>query len=299
MGIARLSAVGGLRYAGSAAESQSVAVKVTKVSARDTAVFSDTAQDFAAAVKETVEKAEAAVEAAKTDAEKTEDKKSVSEMIKEQTEKINSLFSDKSGKNDRQLISIKLKIRSGRSLSANEAKYLSKYDPDAYSNYRTIEDSRRMWRCQLASCRTKDEVNGMRLSNALSALSAYKKAIKQGGDGSEVAGLNMALEREISSFSQSARFRNLPTSAERDKYYAQLAKARKFEREKQLAQRVNSRNKKKKQVKQPGDGKMTVAQVMNSPLGRKVRNAGKGGSCGVCFSSSSFGSSYNRMDQKG
>lgn len=273
---------------GAANNSRAATVKVTKASARDTAYFSEEAQR--------------AVEAAQNaeTAKETDDKKSFAELIKEQTEKIESLFSKKEydKASDRRLMSIRMKMRGGLTLSANEERYLEKNDPDGYENYRTTRDACRTFRTQLMCCRTKDEVNGMRLSNALSALSAYKKATKGGGDGSAVAGLNMALEREISSFSQTAKYRDLPTAAERDKYYMELAKARKFEREKQNAKRLNALRKKKKQVKMPGDGKRTVAQVQNSPLGKKVRKANKSSCCGICYTSTAK-SSYRKMDQKG
>ena len=280
--------------AGAAAKTSAVSVKVTKVSARDTAYFSAQAHSAAQTAAEEVEKS--------LSSEKSEDKKTLSEIIKEQTDKIDSMFSssdnyDKS--KDKVLLIIRQKMRSGLRLSVTEEKYLSKNDPDSYSNYRTILDARRSFRTQLAMCRNKDDVYSMRLANALSALSAYKKAIKQGGDGAEVAGLNMALEREISNFSRSGRFQNLPTVAERSKYQIELAKARRYEREKRLAERQNALRKKKKQVKVPGDGKRTVAQVENSYLGRKIRNADKGASCGVSFPASSFGTSYRKMDQKG
>ena len=224
---------------------------------------------------------------------------SFSELIKEQTDKIDRMFSkNDEAVNELQLNSIKMKLRSGMTLSADEEKYLEKHDPDGYTNYRTTLDARRMFRAQLSCCRTKDDVNGMRLSNALSALSAYKKAMKNGGDGSAIAGLNMALEREISDYTKSARFKSLPTAAERDKYYMELAKARRFEREKRAAEKLNATRKKKKQIKQIGDGKRTVAQVENSPLGRKVRNAGKGGAC-LSYSASLMTKSYRKMDQKG
>lgn len=288
VGILRVSAAAASGTFSNTAD-RSVAVRVTRVSARDRAYFSE--RGMAAAEEDAVSEKNPG---------DNEDKKTLSELIKEQTEKIDKMFSrdDGSGADERQLNSIKMKIRCGRLLSANEEQYLSKYDPDSYTNYRTTLDARRMFRSQLMCCRTKDDVNGMRLSNALSALSSYRKAVKQGGDGSAVAGLNMALEREISDYTKSARYRSLPTAAERDKYYMELAKARRFEREKRAAERQNAQRKKKKQVKQPGDGKRTVAQVENSPLGRKVRNAGKGGSC-MSFSSSLMSKSYTKMDQKG
>ena len=295
---------GGIGNAILGATKYDTAVKMTYGRSRDTAYFSAQARTAAkekaktvqAVVDEAVEKVEESVSS-----EKTEDKKTLSDIIKEQTEKIDSMFGSKEydKSTDTQLMLIKQKMRGGYTLSSNEEKYLSKYDPDSYKNYRIILDTRRMYRCQLASCRTKDDVIGMRLSNALSALSAYKKAIRQGGDGAEVAGLNMALEREIQSYTKSARFQNLPTAAERGKYQMELAKARRYEREKRIAERLNAQRKKKKQIKFPGDGKQTVAQVENSYLGRKIRKADRGGSCGACFSSSSFGASYRKLDLLG
>lgn len=280
MGVSRVSSAASLNIAASSVSERSAVA--AKQPSRDRAYFSASA--------------EAAIEKQSDNAEK-----SFAELIKEQTEKIDRMFSKNEGTaDDRQLNSIRMKLRSGLTLSANEEKYLSKYDPDGYTNYRTTLDARRMFRSQLACCRTKDDVNGMRLSNALSALSSYKKAMKNGGDGSAVAGLNMALEREISDYTKSARYKSLPTAAERDKYYMELAKARRFEREKRAAEKQNAlrKGKKKKLVKQPGDGKRTVAQVENSALGRKVRNAGKGGSC-LSYSSSLMRKSYTKMDQKG
>lgn len=291
MGVSRVSYSAALSRAASGispgiAERSAV---VTKQSARDRAYFS--------------ESAEAAIEKANSaNPEKSDgEKKSFSELIKEQTEKIDKMFSKSDNEADSklQLNSIKMKLRSGFTLSANEEKYLEKHDPDGYANYRTTQDARRMFRAQLSCCRTKDEVNGMRLTNALSAFSSYKKATKRGGDGSAVAGLNMALEREISDYTKSARYNSLPTAAERDKYYMELAKARRFEREKRAAEKLNALRKgKKKQVKQVGDGKRTVAQVESSPLARKVKNAGKGGSC-MAYSSQLATKSYRKMDQKG
>lgn len=286
MGVSRVSTAAALNSVVSGVSERSAVAE--KQPSRDRAYFSASAETF-------MDKTTS------DNSEKNENtEKSFAELIKEQTEKIDRMFSKNDGAADEnQLNSIRMKLRSGLTLSVNEEQYLSKHDPDGYTNYRTTLDARRMFRSQLACCRTKDDVNGMRLSNALSALSSYKKAMKNGGDGSAVAGLNMALEREISDYTKSARYKSLPTAAERDKYYMELAKARRFEREKRAAEKQNALRKgKKKQVKQPGDGKRTVAQVENSPLGRKVKNAGKGGSC-LSYSSSLMRKSYTKMDQKG
>lgn len=291
MGVLSVSRAAALSNGvGASGSPREMTVKDTKTASRDTVFFSEYTYE--------ADKSEKTANA--KNAEEKETGKSMSELIREQTEKIDKLFSSKENDRDKekQLMSIKMKMRGGLVLSANEEQYLSKHDPDAYSNYRTTQDARRSFRMQLMCCRTKDEVNGMRLSNALSAMSAYKKAIKHGGDGTEVVGLNMALEREISSFANSSRYRGLPTAAERDKYYMELSKARKFEREKRLADKQNATRKKKKQVKQPGDGKRTVAQVNNSALGKKVRKANSGSVCGMCYAPSAV-RSYQKMDQKG
>lgn len=174
-------------------------------------------------------------------------------------------------------------MRTGGTLTPAEQQYLAAKDPEGYSTFQQIESSRKMYRCSLSACRTKDEVNSMRLSNALSALSAYKKAIRNGGDGAAVAGLNAALDKEIRSFTNSADYRRLPTVAECNKFDRDLAKAKRNEREKKLAEKRRLEAKRKKTLaakklaakrarykKTSGDGKMTVAQVMSSPTAKKV-----------------------------
>jgi len=220
--------------------------------------------------------------------------KSISELIKEQTEKIDSMFSQEKydRSNDNRLGSIKAKMRSGQTLTPSEQQYLAAKDPDTYSVFQTTESARRSFRCSLGACRTKDDVTAMRLSNALSALSAYKKAIKNGSDGSAVAGLNAALDREIRSFTSSANYKRLPTVAECNKFDRDLAKAKRNEREKKLAEKRKLEAKRKRTLaarkaavkkarykKTPGDGKMTVAQVMSSPTARKVLASRSRSSC--------------------
>lgn len=210
------------------------------------------------------------------DSEKPDTEKSISEMLKEQRDRLNSLFSKKE-KTDKNLNEIRNKIRQGQKLTAAEQRYLSAKDPKTYESYCKINTARSMFRCSLNNCRTRDEVIGMRLSNALTALSSYKKAIREGGDGSEVIALNAAFENELKSFSKSSGYRSLPTAAECNKFDRDLAKAKRYEQEKRLekqreAQRLRSKHFKKtaKKTKTPGDGKRTVAQVLADPTSKKV-----------------------------
>lgn len=238
---------------------------------------------------------------------KPEDKnesKSISEMVKEQMEKLDSLFAQKEydKANDTRLSGIKAKMRTGSGLTPAEQQYLAAKDPEAYSSFQRTETVKKMYRCSLNACRTKDEVNAMRLSNALSALSAYRKAIRNGGDGADVAGLNAALDREIRSFTGTSNYRRLPTAAECNKFDRDLAKAKNNEREKKLAEKRKLEAKKKRTLaekklaakrakykKTPGDGKQTVAQVLSSPTAKKVlASRAKSSNCGCAY----FGS-YN------
>lgn len=203
-----------------------------------------------------------------------EAKKSIAEMVREQMEKLDSLFgeSEYDRANDSNLSSIRTKLYMGKKLTPAEQQYLAKRDPNTYSQYQQQETQRRIYRYTLKSCRTKDQVNGMRLSNALSALSELKKAAKNGGGIGGIAGLNAALENEIRDFTRSGEYNRLPTVAEVNKVNRDLAKAKKYEREKRAEQRekLKARRKKKKSKKTPGDGKRTVAQVMATPEAKKV-----------------------------
>ncbi len=203
---------------------------------------------------------------------KTDKEKSLTELLEEQKNKLDKLFSQ-TPKPDNTLSSIKNKVRQGRKLTAYEQRLLSSKDPAAYESYCKINVARSMFRCSLRNCRTRDDVIGMRLSNALSALSSYKKAIREGGDGNEVIALNAAFENELRDFSKSSNYRSLPTAAECNKFDRDIAKARRYEQEKRLEkQREQFRSKryKKKVRKTPGDGKRTVAQVLSDPTSKKV-----------------------------
>lgn len=203
-----------------------------------------------------------------------EAEKSIAEMVKEQMEKLDSLFGEREydRANDSNLSSIRTKLYMGKKLTPAEQQYLAKRDPNTYSQYQQQETQRRIYRYTLRSCRTKDQVNGMRLSNALSALSELKKAAKNGGGIGGIAGLNAALNDEIREFTRSGEYNRLPTVAEVNKVNRDLAKAKKYEREKRAEQRekLKARRKKKKSKKTPGDGKRTVAQVMATPEAKKV-----------------------------
>lgn len=227
--------------------------------------------------KVTADNAGAVSDTVQSSSEKDE-QKSIGEWVKEQMEKIDSFLAEKEyDKNsDKKLIDIRTKMRQGKKLTPTEQQYLAAKDPDSYSSFQKINSARNMFKCSLRSCRTKDDVISMRLSNALTALSEYRKATRKGGSGDDIVALNAALENEIRDFSTSSGFKSLPTVAECNKFDKDIAKARKYEQEKRLekrrlaAEKAKKYKKKKKAIKTPGDGKRTVAQVLNDPTSKKV-----------------------------
>ncbi|MCH5208100.1 MAG: hypothetical protein J1F04_04375 [Oscillospiraceae bacterium] len=247
------------------------------------------AEDVESAVENAIEKIEDKIEeqiesVTSGDSEKS-GQKTLAEMVKEQMDKIDGMFSDNNydKSKDSKLMSIKGKIYRGLYLSPAEQQYLSQKDPDSYSTFQTINSTRKMFSCSLRSCRTRDDLIAMRLSNSLTALSEFRKAVRK-GDGSAIAGLNAALENEIKSYARTREYQSLPTVAECNKFDRELAKAKRYECEKrreEMKARVDKKYKKKS--KNVGDGKRTVAQVMASPLARKVlasRRSSGSCSCG-------------------
>ena len=203
---------------------------------------------------------------------KNDKEKTIAELLEEQKKRVENLFSNIE-KQDNSLGIIKNKIRQGQKLAPYEQQKLSAKDPAAYEAYRKVNAARKMFRCTLNNCRTRDDVIGMRLSNALSALSSYKKAVREGGDGNYVVSLNAEFENELRDFAKSSGYRALPTVAECNKFDRDIAKARKYEREKRLEKRreqLRCKKYKKKTRKTPGDGKRTVAQVLADPTSKKV-----------------------------
>ncbi|MCH5196500.1 MAG: hypothetical protein J1F28_07290 [Oscillospiraceae bacterium] len=259
---------------------------ISRFAAEAEEIPSVSAEDVESAVENAIDKIEEQIEATQNSDTEKSGQKTLAEMVKEQMDKIDSMFSnnDYDKSKDSKLWSIKGKIYRGLYLSPAEQQYLSQKDPDAYSTFQTINSARKMFSCSLRSCRTRDDLISMRLSNSLTALSEFRKAVRKGGDGSAIAGLNAALENEIKSYARSAHYQSLPTVAECNKFDRELAKAKRYECEKrreEMKARVDRKYKKKS--KNVGDGKRTVAQVMASPLARKVlasRRSSGSCSCG-------------------
>lgn len=208
--------------------------------------------------------------------------KSISDWVKEQMNILQSSLAEKEDDKAYRLNSINSKLNSGQKLTPSEKQYLMTHDPMAYQNAQRIENDSKYYSKMLSCCRTKDDVHSLRLSYSLSALAELKKLKGGEGDiGSVMAILqrNAALERETYNFVRRGGYSALPTRAECRKVASDLRKARLYELEKKRAKAAarkktaEAKRKRRKAAKTPGDGKRTVAQVLQSPTAKKVRRS--------------------------
>ncbi len=212
-------------------------------------------------------------------------KKSISDWVKEQMKlwEENNAKREEQKRSDTQLQNINSKLNMGQKLTPTEKQYLAAHDPTAYQNAQRIESERNYYAKMLNCCRTQDDVHALRLSNAVSALQELKKIRSGGGDAMSSLSLimqrNAAFESETNRFVRSGGFSALPTRAECRKVAADLRKAKRYEMEKKRAKALErkrtaeAKRKAKRLKKNPGDGKRTVAQVMQSPTAKKVRRS--------------------------
>lgn len=132
---------------------------------------------------------------------------------------------------------IRLKLNSGKKLTAEEMEYLQKHDPQTYQHVKSMEAEQESYKRELKKCKTKEEVQRVRMSHTAQTLSAVNNiknnpAIPEG----KKLGLIMqelqksqALEETTREFVESGRYGKLPTEAERRKAEKDLEEAKKAE----------------------------------------------------------------------
>lgn len=151
-----------------------------------------------------------------------------------QAEEIRQVAADGSGK---MMSEIRLKLNSGKKLSAEEMEYLQKHDPQTYQHVKSMEAEQESYKRELKKCKTKEEVQRVRMSHTAQSLSAVNNiknnpAIPEG----KKLGLIMqelqkheALQEVTREFVESGKYGKLPTEAERQKAEKDLEEAKKAE----------------------------------------------------------------------
>lgn len=101
---------------------------------------------------------------------------------------------------------IRMKLKTGRPLSAKELNYLRIHNPEMYRSAMRIEMSRKILKNQLKGCKSKEDVQRV-VSNQLSVLRSME------GDPDREYMMAM-VQREIEKFKKSAAYARLPETEE-------------------------------------------------------------------------------------
>jgi hypothetical protein len=114
--------------------------------------------------------------------------------------------------NDMQLSLIMQRLDCGKELSSDELEYLRKHRPEIYEKAVQVKREREQYERDLRRCKTKDEVNALRMGKTSTLHGDARSAgTTAGGSGvSDVRMRAMAISDEHSSFVGSRHYRELP-----------------------------------------------------------------------------------------
>lgn len=152
----------------------------------------------------------------------------------QQAEEIRMAQADGSSKLSSQ---IRTKLAAGKKLTQEEMDYLQKNDPQTYQKAKAIEEEQKSYEEELKRCRTKEDVQRVRMNRTAASLSTVNNvknnpAIPEGaklGIAWQELMRNRALEETISKFVKSGQYAQLPTEAEKMEAEKTLKEAKEAE----------------------------------------------------------------------
>lgn len=132
---------------------------------------------------------------------------------------------------------IDLKLNSGQKLTAEEMDYLRKHDPQAYQRVKSIESEQKNYENELKKCKTKEEVERVKMAHTATSLSAVNSIMNNPVIPEEKKfelvmqehRKNQALQVSTQEFVESGEYAKLPTEAERLKAEKDLKEAKEKE----------------------------------------------------------------------
>lgn len=158
----------------------------------------------------------------------------LTDPIARQAEEIRRSQADGSAKLASQ---IRSKLANGQKLTKEEMDYLEKNDPQTYQKVKSIEAEQKNYEKELKRCKTKEEVQRVRMNHTAASLSAVNN-IKNNPAIPEEKKLeliwrehmkNMALEETTREFVESGQYAKLPTEAEKAEAEKELKEAKEAE----------------------------------------------------------------------
>lgn len=123
---------------------------------------------------------------------------------------------------NRELSAITAKVKAGEGLTPDEIEYLQKNNPQMYKEYMEVKSEKEAYERELKSCRTKDDVERLKL-NRMSSFMAQAKSVMNNPNIPEGAKLalmekilmkTMGVQKVHMKFVQSSYYKSLPTDEE-------------------------------------------------------------------------------------
>ncbi|MCI9362007.1 MAG: hypothetical protein HFG65_13860 [Hungatella sp.] len=154
---------------------------------------------------------------------------------KEQTE--GTEYPTKTSDSAKELGKIRTKLNTGKRLTSDEMAYLEEHDPQLYKQAKTLEMERQAYEQELKRCKTKEDVQRLKMSHAASSLSAVNE-IKNDPNIPSGAKLGLivqehckfsSIEAATQEFIDSGRYSKLPSEQEQHKAEKEMEEARKAE----------------------------------------------------------------------
>lgn len=140
---------------------------------------------------------------------------------------------------DTKLETIYSKLRSGKELNFQEMQYLEQKNPQAYQKAKAVEMEKEGYEKALKRCKTKEDVERLKLNHVSSILSNVKE-IMSNPIIPESKKLELVMQEHCrmesikeatQEFVESGRYHDLPTEAEKNKAEKDISEAGKAERE--------------------------------------------------------------------
>ena len=158
----------------------------------------------------------------------------LNDPVARQAEEIRQAQADGSAKLGAQ---IRSKLANGQKLTMEEMEYLEKHNPQTYQKVKAIEAEQKSYEKELKRCKTKEEVQRVRMNHTAASLSAVNN-IKNNPAIPEEKKLeliwqehmkNMAFEETTREFVESGRYAKLPTEAEKAEAEKEIKEAKEAE----------------------------------------------------------------------
>lgn len=202
---------------------------------------------------------------------------SLDEWLKSSTQ---SAEEESGSNNDEKLSSILQKAYTGKKLSEDELNYLQTKDPLSYQKIRSIQQEQKSYEQELKKCKTKEDVQRLKMSRIASSLSTVK-TIENNPHITQEKKLQLInlekmrcdkLERTTHAYIKSGEYEQLPSEAEQTKAHQEMEKAEQHIEVEQSKEPAQMEQAKKVATKKQDDKPDTIVEP-ESPEMRKVRRA--------------------------